>query len=263
MSTLPEVQAGFVTAILQDDVAGVAGAVQADGLAPEARVQLYRNHVLSSLTEALAATFPVVCRLVDRRFFGYAADAYIRRHPPGGPCLFEYGATLPQFLASFPACADDPYLPDVARLEWAMNATLHAAERPPVDRVALAAILADDIGRLTLRLDPGAAWLRSDWPVDGIWRANQPDFDPEATVDLSEGGARLEIRRQSDVVTLRRLDAALFGFRAALGQGEALEVAAEAALAQDPDFDLTTELRALLDEALVVGIMLDPAPGDG
>jgi hypothetical protein len=69
---------------------------------------------------------------------------------------------------------------------------------------------------------------------------------------------RLEIRRRADVVTLSRLDVALFAFRAALGHAQTLETAAEAALAEDSDFDLAAAVRALLDEALVVGIRLDP-----
>src|SRR5262245_19117711 len=101
MLTLPELQAGFARAILREDASDVAAAVVGDGLAPAARVQVYWNHVFSSLTEALEATFPVFCRLVDRRFFGFAADRYIHAHPPGGPCLFEYGGTFPCFLASF------------------------------------------------------------------------------------------------------------------------------------------------------------------
>ena len=36
------------------------------------------------------------------RFFGFAADRYIHDHLPAGPCLFEYGATFPDFLAGFP-----------------------------------------------------------------------------------------------------------------------------------------------------------------
>jgi hypothetical protein len=257
MPTLPEIQAGFATAILQEDARDVARAIEADGLTPAARVQLYRNHVFSSLTEALASTYPVVCRLVDRRFFGFAADMYIRRHPPAGPCLFEYGATFPDFLAAFPACADYPYLGDVARLEWAMNVTLHAEEAPPIPGAALAAVTADDVGHLALRVDPAVAWLRSDWPVDRIWLANQPGADPETTVDLSTGAVRLEVRRLDDAVALRRLDAAPFGFRSALGQGAMLEAAVNVALAEDPAFDLAAALRALLDEALVVGFTLE------
>ena len=194
---------------------------------------------------------------MDRGFFDFAADAYIRRHPPSGPCLFEYGATLPDFLATFPPCADYPYLPDVARLEWAMNAALHADDATPIPRTLLAGVAAGDLGRLVLEMDPAVAWLRSDWPIDRIWSANQPSADPGATVDLSAGGVRLEIRRRDDTVALRRLEAAPFGFRSALSLALTLEAAADLALAEEPGFDLNAAMKALLDEALVVGVVLD------
>ena len=119
--------------MLGGDAGAAAREIEADGLAPEARLEIYRHHVLTTLTSALEATFPVVCRLVDRRFFAYAADRYLRAHPPTGPCLFEYGDSFPDFLAAFPPCRDLAYLPDVARLEWAMNAALHAADVDAID----------------------------------------------------------------------------------------------------------------------------------
>jgi hypothetical protein len=264
MRTLPELQAGFGSAVLREDARQVSHLIVGDGLTPAARVQVYWNHVFSSLTETLEATYPVVCRLVDRRFFGFAADRYIGSHPPAGPCLFEYGATFPDFLATFPPCAGHPYLPDVARLEWAMNVALHAEEAAPIDPAALGAVPADDVGRLILRFDPSAAWLRSRWPVDRIWQANQAAADPDSVVDLAAGGATLEIRRADDVVALRRLDSSEFAFRAALGLGSTLEMAADTALAEEPGFDVTRALRALLDEALLTGFGLLPeAPQEG
>src|SRR5262245_39302354 len=126
MLTLRELQAGFATAILQEDAAPIAATIRPDGLTSAGRAQVYWHHVFTSLTDVLAATYPLVCSLVDRRFFGFAANRYIRGHPPAGPCLFEYGRTFPEFLAGFPPCAGHLYLPDVARLEWAVNAALHA-----------------------------------------------------------------------------------------------------------------------------------------
>ena len=111
------------------------------------------------------------------------------------------------------------------------------------------------------RTDPSASWLRSPWPVDRIWQANQADADPEARVDLAEGGAWLEICRRQDVVTIRRLGRAEFAFRTAIGAGATLETAAHAALSEDPGFDLTEALRALLEEALLVGLALAPEEG--
>src|SRR5262245_8997962 len=168
MPTLPELQAEFTRAILREDATGVAGTVVADGLPPAARLQVYRNHVFTSLTEALVTTYPVVCRLVDRKFFGFAADRYIRQQPPTGPCLHEYGGGFADFLANFPPATGHPYLADIARLEWAMNAVLHADDVPAIEPAALACVPAEDVGRLVFRTDPSAAWLESRWPVDWI-----------------------------------------------------------------------------------------------
>jgi hypothetical protein len=256
MTPLRELQAQFAAALLAEDATGVAHEVVGDGLESGARIKAYWNHVFTSLTEALEATYPVVRRLVDPRFFGFAADSYIRRHPPVGPCLFEYGATLGDFLGSFPPCAGHPYLADVARLEWAVNVVLHAQDAEPLEPMALSQVAPADLGRLAFRTDPAAAWLRSPWPVDLIWRGNQPAADPGATVDLAAGGVRLEIRRRDDRVTIRRLEPAEFAFRAAVGAGEAVEAAADAAIALDPDFDLGAALRGLFGEALVIGLAL-------
>ena len=252
MSSLRELQAGFRAALLADDERGVAPDVVDDGLSASARLAVYRHHVFTTLTAAMEATYPVVCRLVDRRFFGWIADQYVRVRPPGGPCLFEYGADFPEFVAAFPACAHLRWLADVARLEWAMNAALHAPAAPALEPEALRALDPAALARLTLRLDPSATLLTSRWPVDAIWRANQAGANLTVTVDLDAGGASLEVRRVDDGVVLRALPPATFALRAALAAGRTLEDAVEQALDTDPAFDLAGEIRALLDERLLV-----------
>lgn len=94
MPPLHEVQTSFRGALLDGDPAAALAVIQPDALAPEARLQIYRNHLFITLTDVLKAVFPVVCRLVDERFFGYACHTYIREQPPAAPCLFEYGASF-------------------------------------------------------------------------------------------------------------------------------------------------------------------------
>ena len=228
--------------------------VLGDGLTPDLRLGIYRHHVLTTLTAVLRDTYPVVGRLVGPGFFGYAADGFIRRDPPSGPCLFEYGAGFADFLAEFPPCRDLPYLPDVARLEWAMHRALHAEDVEALDPQALRRIPAEQTAALRLALDPSVTLLASSWPADRIWRANQPEADPEATVDLGAGGVWLEVRRLGDDVVFRPLAPAAHAFRAALAAGRNLEAAAEAAFAIDAGFDLARALHALLGEGLVVGV---------
>lgn len=252
MPALRELQAAFRAGVLDDDERGVAGAIVEDGLSASARLAVYRHHVLTSLTAALEATYPVVCRLVDRRFFAYAADRYIRQHPPSTPCLFEYGASFADFLRDFPPCAHLAYLPDVARLEWAMNAALHAPDAVALGAEALRALTPAEIAGRSLRLDPAVTLLESPWPVDRIWRANQPDADTATVVDLHAGRARLEVRRLGDDVVFRALPAGVFTFRVALARGHTLEQAAETARAADSGLDIAAAIRALVDDQVLV-----------
>lgn len=257
MPTLCELQAMFRHAMFGAEVPPLVEAIADDGLAPVARLQIYRHHVLTSLTEALQATFPVVCRLVDARFFGYAADTYIRQHPPEAPCLFEYGAPFPAFLATFPPCRDLVYLADVARLEWALNVARHAEACAPIATDALRDMPGDEVAGLTFQCHPSLTLLRSPWPIDQIWRANQADADVTATaIDLREGGVCLEILRWEDAVGFRTLAPPVYAFRAALATGHRLDMAAETALVADADFDVAGALYDLLADGSVRGWML-------
>ena len=250
MSSLRELLARFRTALLEQDAGDLVADVLPDGLSASARVAVYRHHVRASLTEALVSTFPVVCRLVDPRFFGWLADSYIRAHPPVAKCLFEYGSDFPGFIEQFPACARLPWLAGVAQLEWAMNVAFHAPDAAPVGSARLDVTPADELGALVLDLDPALTYVASCWPIDAIWRANQPD-EEHTSVDLNSGSVRLEVRRRDDDVVFRPLSPGSFAFRRALAQHESLERAADAAVTADVAFDLTSEIRALLDEHLL------------
>src|SRR4029450_3357439 len=114
MPTLRELQAHVRAAMLDGDEGAAAAAVHDDDLGAAARVAVYRHHVLTSLTVTLESTYPVVARLVDPRFFRYAADRYIREQPPTGPCLFEYGGGLAEFLVGLSPRHPPPLVPHAA-----------------------------------------------------------------------------------------------------------------------------------------------------
>jgi len=257
MLTLGELQWEFRRALLDGrdgEPAGAIGAeIVADGLSAESRLAVYRHHLLTTLTSVLNEAYPVVARLVGDGFFAYAADAFVRRHPPSGPCLFEYGAGFAEFLASFAPCRELAYLRDVARLEWAIHAAPYADDAHASDLDGLRQISPDSLGGVRLRLDPSLTLVSSPWPLDVIWRANQAGVDPEATIDLGSGGVCIEVRRLGGDVVWRTLPPAEHAFRAALASSLTLEAATDAALVVDADFDLTRALATLLGERLVVG----------
>lgn len=244
MPTLRELQTYVRAAILAGDELAAVAAVHDDDPGAPARLAVYRHHVATSLTVTLEATYPVVARLVDRRFFRYAADRYIREHPPTGPCLFEYGAGLADFLATFEPIRHLAYLPDVARLEWAMNAALHAPDVSPIEPEVLCSVT-------KVALHPSLTLLASPWPIDSVWRVNQPGADDQ-TVDLDTGGVRLQVWRTGDDVVFRRLTVGAYAFHEALLESRALEEAAETALVAEPALDLSGLVRQLLEDRVLV-----------
>jgi hypothetical protein len=244
MPTLRELQASFRNALLGGNEEPAAVDVRGDGLGAAARLAVYRHHVFTSLTAALESIYPVVARLVDPRFFRYAADQYIRANPPASPCLSEYGADLAEFLARFEPSRHLAYLPDVARLEWAVNAALHAADAEAIAPEALRA-------PARLALHPSVTLLQSPWPLDAIWRASQSEAESGA-VDLDAGGVLLQVWRGGDEVVFRRLSVAGFALRDALTRGGRLNDAAEAALAADAGADLAALIRELLDDEVLI-----------
>jgi hypothetical protein len=252
MLSLRELQTQFRRAILgQSEIsAGLRATLAEDPFADE-RIAIYRNNVLASLTAVLRDTFPVVCRLVDERFFAYAAQEFVCWRPPLRPALSEYGAAFPDFLAHFPPCRELVYFPDVARLEWLLNEIATAPDLPALSSDALAGVSPESAAALRFRL--GSAYLESPWPVDRIWRANQPDAAEEA-VDLSSGGASVEIFRHDGAVQFRPLPSAEFAFRKALSNSAALVQAIEQGLARG-DFSPADALAQIFRDGLVVGII--------
>ena len=254
MSMLHELQMRLRRAILDGDTADIVAAIQGDGLDPATRVGIYRNHAFGTLGTALQNTFPVVCRLVDKRFFAYAAHEYLRAHPPHSRCLVEYGADFADFLARFTPCEGLPYLADVARFEWALNIAATVREATPLQADALAAVPAEQAAYVALRLQPSLSYFASPWPIDTIWQANKED--EVLPIDLASGGTSLEIRRSGEAVAWRRLDPGIFAFRTALADGLVLAAAMAAATLRDPAFDLTSALQQVFAEGLAVAFCI-------
>lgn len=255
--SLRELQQSFAAAVLDDQPTLLAHV--RDGVFPAARhVQVYRNNTFANLTEALAACYPVVRRLVGEGFFDYAADSYIRRHPPTSGNLHDFGTELGDFLAAFAPAQSLAYLPDVARLEWAWQESYHAADAAPLAGAALAAVAPDDYPRIVFQLHPSARLLELSYPCLRIWRVNQADFDGDASVDLDQGGERLLVVRRGLDIEIESLGAADYALLHAFAEHRPLREASDAALAAEPGFDLGAALRRHIGAGTIAGFSTHP-----
>ncbi|MQX37715.1 DNA-binding domain-containing protein [Roseospira navarrensis] len=262
MADLATLQAAMARAVLGADDPALDAVIDGKGLSPAQRVAIHRNNTLIGLTEALAATFPVVHTLVGEAFFAQAARAFIRAAPPTGPVLSAHGDGFPDFLAGFEPARALPYLPDVARLEWARSAALHAPDGVPVPHDTLAAVPPTLFPMARCAVHPSFRFVVSAWPVDRIWAMHQPDWPDGETVSLDEGGATILLCRAEHAVRMARADRGTLSLLFALDMGQTLGTAAEAAAAASraPDeqgggrFDLTGALSVILSLGLLTDI---------
>ncbi|MFO0996754.1 MAG: DNA-binding domain-containing protein [Alphaproteobacteria bacterium] len=253
---LSDVQDAFRGEMLGAGTEALDDLIASDGLHPAQRLQIYRNHYSVTLIDALASTFPVTQRLVGDSFFAMAARRFIRTAPPASPCLYEYGADFPGHLDGMPEAASLPYLGDVARFEWAINAAYHAVDVPTADPAMLQRVPADRQGDLVFILHPSVQLVSSAYPVLRIWRTNQPDATPEPAVTLAEGRCRLLVLRSDTDVIWRELMPAEFVFLYGLRVGRSLAEAFASATAAGTPFDLANTLRPLIDHGGVADLVL-------
>jgi hypothetical protein len=221
--SLRDVQRALRASLVECDESAAAHFVVADGLTPERRLAVYRHTFESTLANALRLSYPAIRRLVGADFFEGAATVFARERPPRASCLDLYGDNFADFLAAFAPAASLPYLPDVARLEWAVNRALHAPDAEALDPNRLAAIDSELHERIRFVVEPSVSVLAVDYPADAIWRAVLAQDDAGlAAVDLADGPVRLLIQRLASGIEVVRIDAAAFGVTTALIQGQML-----------------------------------------
>ncbi len=224
------------------------------GVSRPERFAVYRNNVVVSLVEALAAAYPATKALVGERFFNAMAGVHVRAEPPTSPVLIHYGAGFPAFIEGFEPAARLPFLPDVARLERLWLLAYHGPEAAPIPLDVLARLPETALAEARLRLHPTAGLLASRHPMVSLWAANTGRGAHEA-VDLGRAETAL-VLRPHDRVEVHVLDRGLAAFVQALQGGQPLSAAADSALAVDPTFPLATTLGRLFVSGAVVGIDL-------
>ncbi len=255
MSSLRDFQHRFAEALLSEDAA--ANVAVAGDIDVSQRMAVYRNNVFSNYRNALGASYPVVRRLVGELFFDTAVDAFVRECPSTAGDLNGYGDDFASFLARYRYARELTYLPDVARLEWAIDEAQRAADNgaaPSLVAAALAAIAPERLTTIALELDPSCRLIASPFPVLRIWRVNQLDYTGDMQVDLGEGSERLMIRREAGVVGITRIDGGTFAWLAALARGQSLGDALDAARARDDGFDLGKAFSAYIGDGTIARV---------
>lgn len=253
MLMLRDLQRAFVQGALSDSASAfLCAQIIEDGIAPERRLAIYRNNAVEGFLKTLQATFPTIVRLSGEDWFRQVGRQYMHRYPSRSGNIHYIGEHFATFLGAELAGGDYEYFADVARLEWAYQEVLVAADHPSFDLSALALVPPADYGALTFSTHPAMRLVHSRFPVLAIWRANQVDAVSDEPIALDQGSSSVLVIRRADHVELRELPPAEFALIAALVRGESLEQAAECALEIDPGVALDAALGLVVSLGALV-----------
>ncbi len=231
----------LLRALWGDARPGVVAGWLRDGPRAARGLAAYRANAGAAAERALAAAYPTVQQLLGDESFAALARACWQRHPPTAGDLGLWGDALPAFIADAETLADEPYLPDVARLEWAVHRAERAADAAPAQ--GLDRLGSDDPAGLVLRLAPGTALVDSRYPIVTIWQAHRSTDDDRfapvrAAFEAGAGECAL-VARDGWRATVRALPPAEARFTRVVLAGrslaDALKDALDAALNDAPD----------------------------
>jgi hypothetical protein len=256
MPSLRDVQLQFAHALFESVSVPADSAIYDDGtISPAARLAIYRNNLQLGFAKTLALEFPVLERLVGQDYFRQTAREFLHEFPSRSGDLHHIGRAFPAFLQRRFEGTEFAYLPDIARLEWAIEEIMVAPDTRALSGSDLAAIDPGYYPQLAFEAQPTCRLLQSAFPVVRIWLSNQPGA-PEEAIDLRAGGDAVAVVRASDGIEFRRLPAADVTLGLMLVRGMTLALAAEAALACDANFDLAGALTRLISAGVFTHVGL-------
>jgi hypothetical protein len=239
-------------AVVTGDTASV-GRLLVGGRHAAQRLAIHVHHYEASLTAAVVGRFPATGWLVGSRRLEDAARTFVHDHPPTAPCIAEYGARFPAFLATWPDTAYLTYVPTFADLDWHLGRLAVSIDVDALARDRLAAIDPTDLASAGVTLQGGTHYLRASWPIDTLITMYLSDASPESWTLMDEE-VYLEVRGSRGALRFSRLRAGDYAFRVSLAEGQTLAGAAGRALAIDPTFEPGVALLTLLDEQLITSV---------
>lgn len=200
--------------IVNETPCGLPADVDAAGpLKGERGMQIYHRAYRERLAEVLADSYPKCQLYLGTALFEELAYQYIGAHPPKERHLGTYGAHFAVLLQS--VYPDNPELPDLAQLEWALREVFDTTNVPawtladigetgPEACLASGAVLHPSLSLHTVRTNAVTIWHAIDGDVEvpevtlwaqprtlAVWRKDlRPHFK---SLDTEEAGFLIEL----------------------------------------------------------------------
>jgi hypothetical protein len=215
----------------------------------------YRANASALAERALSAAYPVLVQMLGTENFTPMARHYWQQSPPRYGDISRWGDGLADFIEAALQLMEEPFLADVARVEWALHRAASSADVEPDARsFELIASLGPE--RTTLRMGTGLAFVASPWPVASLVNSHlsgNPPIEDAAIRCARRQGEHAVVWREGYRPRVRAMDTGEHALMAALLAGASLEAALGNALSVSPEFNFQHWLADAFRTHLVTG----------
>ncbi len=218
-------------------------------------LRAYQANATALAQRTLSAAFAVLEQLMGAADFSRMAVHFWHSHPPARGDLAQWGDALPDFLRANLQLADEPYLADVASVEWALHQAAMAMDQV-ADMSSFARLSSHHAADQRLQLASGCSVMASRFPVASIVAAHlhgSPTLERAGELLRAGVAENAVLWRQGMRPRVRPCCNAEAHLIRALANGHPLG----AALAAADGLDFGTWLPQAVQEGLVLGVMPD------
>ena len=204
--SLTNVQSEFANALRYQNN-GEHCDIVSDHFTDEQRIQIYRNNFVTSLSEVLAATYPLTEMLVGEECFQQMARQHVLSYPSTSGDVSGYGEHFEQTIQAFPAVIEAaPYLAEVALYEWQKDSLVRCVSESHVDQrplSRLADVPQEQQGALVFHLKDSITLINSSYTIIALEQAiYQQQLDG---LDIKQPEFGVLIRAENSQVESHRL----------------------------------------------------------
>ncbi|MEK8049319.1 putative DNA-binding domain-containing protein [Ideonella sp. DXS22W] len=220
-------------------------------------LQAYRDNAAAMADRVLAGACSVLAGALGPQAAAVLARQAWRRAPPHAGDLDDWtglGDLLPVLIAEAPPLVDQPWLADLARLEWAVHQAERAADAPEGPPEGLDGLAAPDAPLRRLQLRPGTTLLALQWPVAALWQRARAEPDALPGGCGPAAPEAVLVWRQGWRATVQPLAAGDAAFTAAVLAGQALGPALDAAAQADAGWSFEPWLLQALRAGWVTAV---------
>lgn len=224
-------------------------------------LHIYRSNGFAVAERALSGSFPTVQAILGEQGFAVLCKHFWREVPPISGDLGAYGDTLASFIAvqADEALVNLPFLPCVARLDWAIHRVERAVDPLPLDPSRWALLSTPDLSRVHFEFAAATALIQSPHPIVSIYNAHQSNDFSAFNDNAATRGENAWVHRDGFRALVGAMTTADAHFTYALRHGGHLADALDA-VANYPDFDFTQWLTCAAQTHCIANITVDTQP---